>query len=269
MDKRDFTGSSSKSIGQILRDKRIELGENLDSPSHRLKINISMLHAIEQDQGPPADFQEVFYQGFVRSYARYLGVDLSNIVADKDKDKDKNKNKDRDRDRGKTGEEGGAGESLDNELNSDSGRDVRIRSWMIILVLALSVSFLIWYLIERDFDDAIEEVPEEIVKEVIDKSIENTIDNPIEKPAEERAESTLTIHYIDSSWTQVQDDDGLVMVKSMLNAGMVKEFKGQEPFDIQLGNAIGVEIKLNGELFDHLNYIEDDNTAHFSIGSVE
>jgi cytoskeleton protein RodZ len=80
---------------------------------------------------------------------------------------------------------------------------------------------------------------------------------------------TVTIRYIDRSFTQITDGLGRVIVKRMLDAGAVEDFEGPLPLQINLGNAIGVRVKFNGEPFDHLNYIDDNNIAQFLLGGAE
>ena len=79
----------------------------------------------------------------------------------------------------------------------------------------------------------------------------------------------VTIRYIDDSWTQVVDGLGRVLVKRMLDAGAIETFEGTLPLEVNLGNAIGVRVQFNGEPFDHLNYIDDNNIAQFLLGGQE
>ena len=80
---------------------------------------------------------------------------------------------------------------------------------------------------------------------------------------------TVTIRYIDRSWTQVTDGLGRVLVKRTLDAGAIEDFEGLLPLEINLGNAIGVRVQFNGKPFDHLNYIDDNNIAQFTLGGQE
>ena len=45
--------------------------------------------------------------------------------------------------------------------------------------------------------------------------------------------------------------------------------QGTLPLEVNLGNAIGVRVQFNGEPFDHLNYIDDNNIAQFLLGGQE
>ncbi len=79
----------------------------------------------------------------------------------------------------------------------------------------------------------------------------------------------VEIVYQESAWTRVEDGLGRQLVKRMFDAGTRKAFEGALPLEVALGNAAGVVIYFNDKLFDHLNYIEDDNTARFILGEEE
>lgn len=71
--------NDTRSIGQILRDARIHRRISLNDASEELRIRHEYLVALEQDawQDLPG---EVYGQGFLRSYARYLGLDSGALV---------------------------------------------------------------------------------------------------------------------------------------------------------------------------------------------
>lgn len=70
---------STKKIGDLLREKRKEANLTIEQVSEALKLRPTVIEAIEEEQWdklPPA----VFVKGFIRSYAKFLGLDLKEIA---------------------------------------------------------------------------------------------------------------------------------------------------------------------------------------------
>src|SRR5258708_5239696 len=68
-----------KELGQFLRDKREERGMSLEEVSVATKIGVRVLLAIEEgdlSKLPP----KAFVRGFIQSYAKYLGLDVKEIL---------------------------------------------------------------------------------------------------------------------------------------------------------------------------------------------
>lgn len=68
-----------KELGQFLRDKREEKGMSLEEVSVATKIGVRVLLAIEEgdlSKLPP----KAFVRGFIQSYAKYLGLDVKEIL---------------------------------------------------------------------------------------------------------------------------------------------------------------------------------------------
>src|SRR5690348_8598494 len=73
------------SVGETLRRERLRRNLDLDRVSRETKINVKMLEAIEAE-----DFDRlpggVFTRSFVRQYARLLGLDEEEILAELQRD---------------------------------------------------------------------------------------------------------------------------------------------------------------------------------------
>lgn len=68
-----------KELGQLLRDKREEKRVSLEEVSVATKIGVRVLQAIEDgelDKLPP----KAFVRGFIQSYAKYLNLDVKEIL---------------------------------------------------------------------------------------------------------------------------------------------------------------------------------------------
>ena len=68
-----------KEIGEYLRDERRKNGVSINEASEDLNINSSLLEAIEE--GNAKAFKDIFeLKDLVSSYAKYLGLDVSEIL---------------------------------------------------------------------------------------------------------------------------------------------------------------------------------------------
>ena len=67
-------------IGQRLRDRRVTRGQSLEEVENAIRVNTAYLLALEEEHYDvlPAP---VYARGFMRSYARYLGLDPEEAVA--------------------------------------------------------------------------------------------------------------------------------------------------------------------------------------------
>lgn len=69
---------SDKSLGELLRTRRDELGLSLDETSKRTKIQEQFLKALEEDRFE--ELPDVYTRGFIRNYAHFLGFDPEELL---------------------------------------------------------------------------------------------------------------------------------------------------------------------------------------------
>ncbi|MCM2281484.1 MAG: helix-turn-helix domain-containing protein, partial [Bdellovibrionaceae bacterium] len=69
-----------KTTGQILKENRERKGITLNEVALATKINVKVLTAIEEGDSDRLP-TKTFLRGFVRSYARYLGLDEEAILS--------------------------------------------------------------------------------------------------------------------------------------------------------------------------------------------
>jgi len=74
MEKKEEIQQESKSIGKILREKRENLGLSQEEIAERLKLRIGFVDAIEKEEWDKLP-HPTFVKGFIRSYARLLGIE--------------------------------------------------------------------------------------------------------------------------------------------------------------------------------------------------
>lgn len=288
-------------LGERLKIARVEQKLELESAAYQLKLEASVLSAIEEGSGPPHGLPEVFYQGFVRNYARMLGVEIDSGELQKGSHVEVSRE-------GHQRTSRSPRQSITTQLQGSVGPAVeRIQAvlgrvdggwihWLkenpLIPAVVLLLVIVMFSMFPRD--EAMETVEQEAaVAEQVD-GIEAKQEVAAEPQQEEQGEEKavvpeaesgdateaptnamvvsrgkVTLRYVDGSWTQVRDGMGRVLVKRMLDAGTIEHFEGPLPIEVKLGNAIGVRVQFNEEPFDHLNYIEDNNTAEFVLGAAE
>jgi cytoskeleton protein RodZ len=75
---------------------------------------------------------------------------------------------------------------------------------------------------------------------------------------------TLTLAYKDSSWTEIRDRTGRVLLSRMNEGGQTQAVSGQPPFDLTIGNAVDVTLRYNGKPVDLAPHTRQ-NVARFTV----
>jgi len=70
----------------------------------------------------------------------------------------------------------------------------------------------------------------------------------------------------DASWAEVRDATGQRLLYAMLQPRQTRNLSGQAPFDITLGNASSVRIRLDDSAMDIIEHIRPGRTAHLRVG---
>lgn len=68
------------------------------------------------------------------------------------------------------------------------------------------------------------------------------------------------------SWVEIEDGNGRLLLYRLAEAGTRTQVSGVPPVSVYLGNAPGVELKVNGEPFDLAPHTRANNVARFSVG---
>lgn len=79
------------------------------------------------------------------------------------------------------------------------------------------------------------------------------------------ATGPLQIQFNGSSWTEVKDATGRVLLSGLVESGSTQALDGKPPFTVFLGNAPGVKITYNGQPVDTSQYHRGDNTARITL----
>jgi transcriptional regulator with XRE-family HTH domain len=226
-------------FGSWLRQQREMREITLREISDATKISLRYLEALEQERLDllPA---RVFARGFLRQYARYVGLDPDEavnrlLVAEKDEEEEDERERTRDSPR-------------------RFSRGAPTGAWKNVLLVAglagllLGLVFLIPWLMERMSARGGPEAPPPGV------APPGTADDRPAPPAEPAPESfgaplAVTLDFRENCWVEAAVD-GEPRVAEMRVQGESLQLQAEERVTLRLGNAGAVDIEVNGRPFD-------------------
>jgi cytoskeletal protein RodZ len=78
----------ANSVGEMLRSAREAKQLTLDAANRDTKISVDILSALEQDDFDAVG-SDIYLKGFLRNYARFLGVDVDSVLRALDRQRGK------------------------------------------------------------------------------------------------------------------------------------------------------------------------------------
>lgn len=284
----------SETVGEILRNKREEIGLSLDEITEKLNLDSNLIELLENN-----DFEkfkvETYLKGYLRAYSKLLGIDGDRIIK---LYKESNPEKE---------PEILPDVKPKNQKNS-SDRSVKLFSYIIGLSIVLSM--LIWYqkniTIKPDANNnnignielnknneingvdtsykiithsdywqwPIDNIPDRYrdsgendnSKSVKNEKIKDNIkENVIQEEVLETEESpiyetqqsadTVVLNLRGDSWIEIYDREGNRLFLDLARSGKNYIINGDSPFDILLGAANEVSVEFNGSLVNIEPYI--------------
>lgn len=79
------------------------------------------------------------------------------------------------------------------------------------------------------------------------------------------ASGPLRLQFNGTSWAEVKDASGKVLISGLVDAGSSQVLDGRPPFVVFLGNAPAVSITYNGQPVDMSTFRRGDNTARITL----
>ncbi len=271
-----------KKIGEQLKERRLELGMEIDEIIDQIKISETYLIAIEEGQIENLP-SEIYYGLFVRSYARELGIDAELLLEGATR---------RDQPREENGEINTQQSDKTQKPDAPSGtkadykepeaaqkaRGGNLGLWITILVLA---AFIIVLVVVLSYDKeseaptegvaAIEETIQEsdtlpqpaVQQEETDTDQEETpaqnesqraaaTPPPEESPGPERPPLRMNLDVLDSCWIVITSDGDTVLHR-VLDSGETRQLRADQYFNISIGNSYSCEIEINDTLLRRLS----------------
>lgn len=235
MDETNTRRASGDSLGAELRKQREVRGISLKEIADATKISRRYLEALESDDHSmlPAP---VFTRGFVREFARYIGLDAEEMA---------------DRYGAMTKPDDGGSEGGDAQSHSQPLPLVRVdRNLVTFAVLLLAFCVVVWWVWSN-----VGTQPEETVPTVVSTTMEPAVAPPVaeatqEEPATpeviEPEKLELRVAVNEDTWVILQID-GKAATNEVLRKGDVRTFTADNEFRFEvIGNAGGLALTLNG-----------------------
>jgi cytoskeleton protein RodZ len=266
------------SVGQTLRDAREAQGITLEDAAARLRLMQRQVEAMETDDFESLD-PPVFARGFVRNYARLLGLAPEALLARM---------------------EGAPAEATEVSHAAPPQPHSWLSSpWLILLLLGLLVAVVVpvalyWWLNSEGGDDSNKRVPPAVQAIPAPATVPPPVAAPVEAPlsaiqlapvsttapaagAIEPAEidmpvapetpaasGVLHLEFGDESWVEIKDASGRMLHRQLNQPGSRVDIPGQPPFDVLIGNAARARVTYNGRPIDLKPFIEA-TVARFTL----
>jgi cytoskeleton protein RodZ len=267
------------SVGRILRDSRESQGMSLDDVAARLRLMHRQIEAMETD-----DFESlgrpVFARGFVRNYARLLGLAPDPLLMRM---------------------EGAPAEpTVVSRPEPAMPRSWLSSPWLILLSLGVLLAVVVPVALYWWLNSAVDEVPPRPARvvEAQPKAVAPVGAAPLAPPVpaavpvhepaspaavqpsavqppaaeqapeaaprEPAADGAVHLELGGEAWVEIKDAGGHTLLRQLKPAGSSVDAHGQPPFDVVIGNASQARMTYNGRPIDLKPFI-DGTVARFTL----
>lgn len=247
------------SVGQVLREAREAQNITLEDVAMRLRLMHRQVEAMETDDFESLG-QPVFARGFVRNYARLMGLQPETLLA---------------RMEGAPAEPAPVAPAEPPMPNSWLTSPWLILFMLgVLMVVAVPIS-LYWWLnsdagetqhavipvkqasppapavtsVVPSIPDAPAEAPVSPTEPVVatEAAVETAVPPVAASPT---ARSQLHLEFGEESWVEIKDASGHTLHRQLNPAGSSANIQGQPPFDVLIGNAAQARMTYNGRPID-------------------
>jgi|SRR5579884_77415 len=231
------------SLGERFRAAREQRGETLSEVAEHLRIRSVYLAAIEDENwktiGAP-----VYIRGFLRTYARYLGLDPEEAVSDFN--------------RSEFSESERAAATAPPSFTLSERRSGALTPliWLASLVALALIGFVVYLYV----------TPPRRAAPAAATAVQPAAPSPAPAaapPTATPAARTLVIHLTAPSWLRVSVD-GNVSIEGTFPAGTTRTFHGGVAL-VRVGNAGGVELTVDGKQIGKLGAAGDVVEKSFTL----
>jgi cytoskeleton protein RodZ len=266
------------SVGQQLQRARLEAGMSLESLSARLKISVQRLQAFEQDQFEKGPNLQIG-RAMVASVARFLGLDPHSLLAQLPQPAPQG---------AALGmQEAARGFSQQPRLTMHRDAQGHVPSvWWVALALVVLAALLYFYpqmaqmylraptAAHPEIAAPAAPIPQAGPQEALGQSASNP--SPLASlpavavapdpgaSAVKLAQSVLLLKARGSTWIEVTDAKGALLLRRTLAAAEVVEVGGDLPLSVVVGRADHTEVVVRGVPFP-LDTHTQDNVARFKV----
>ncbi len=277
-----MSNSEEASVGQVLRTAREAQNLTLDDVALRLRLMHRQVEAMERDDFESLG-QSVFARGFVRNYARLMGIPPEALLARM------------------------AGAPVEAPPMSQSEqplpRSWLTSPWLILLILGVLVMVAVPVALYLWLNSDVSDIPNSPAPVTASRSAPvdrvaggRAVDVPVaaapvpeKSGSDERAQaaipgapatsgapatpavtapsasnSVVHLEFGEESWVEIKDAAGHVLHRQLNRAGSNVEVRGQPPFSVLIGNASKARLTYNGRPID-LNPFIEVTVARFTL----
>jgi cytoskeleton protein RodZ len=261
------------SAGAVLAAAREAKGLSIEDISRQLKLSAAQVRALETDDHASLP-SPVFVRGFLRSYARVVGADITALLPSKTAPVTV-----------ASGAAAAQGERMLQQQSSAVMETRRKRPVMVaLLILACLIAALSYYefVINSPARPAVT-APESMtsapavpaapaVNSVTVPVTPAVAEAPVTPPVQETAKSEpvaveKSLHFVfkRDSWVEVLDGNDEVLFSQRNAAGSERRITGKPPFKLVVGAASSVELRFNGKLVDLLAHAPVTDVARLTL----
>lgn len=260
-----MSASGQPSVGQQLREARAAGGITVDEAALRLRLMHRQIEAMEAD-----DFESlgrpVFARGFVRNYARLLGLAAEPLLAQMD---------------------GAPAEPAVAVAEAPSpARAWLTAPWLILLLLlaalaVVAVPVALYWWLNSEVEDAVDApappavlatpapapsvaTPAPVAAPEAAPATAEPVETAVAAAPDPVARSVLHFEFGDDAWVEIKDGSGRTVHRQLNRAGSSADVSGQPPFNLVVGNAAQVRLSYNGRAIDLKPFI-DVTVARFTL----
>lgn len=260
-------------VGQVLHAAREAQGLTLENAAVRLRLMQRQIEAMETDDFSSLG-QPVFARGFVRNYARLLGLAPEPLLARMD---------------------GAPSEAATvSPLPPPSPGSWLTSPWLLLLLtgglLAVAMPVALYWWLNSESAEvrprpisaaqpasrpspkpaAAPATISPVAKAPVSPALSATTVSPvvpveaIEVPVVAATNGRLHLELGADSWTEVKDASGKMLARKLVPAGSSLDVQGTPPFDLVIGNAPQASLTYNGRPIDLKPFV-DGTVARFTL----
>ena len=227
------------SLGSLIAKARKDVGLSLEDLAAKTNIRISVLSEIEKDNFSQCG-GETYARGHVRNIAAILKADQKEFIRLYEE------------------EQGGEVRSMKDLLVENSvmrqPEESRKVSWKVLVMISVASLFVVGIaqvvISNTTSSEVVSATPSASASPTAD---ETTAQSPSAEPSAENTFSSGTgvevvINAVRAkSWLFVSDDAGSVLFSGQISRGSAKTFSSDSQLNLKVGNAGGVDLKVNGK----------------------
>ena len=243
------------SLGSLIAKARKDAGLSLEDLAAKTNIRISVLSEIEKDNFEHCG-GETYARGHVRNIAAVLKVDQKEFIRLYEE------------------EQGGETRSIKDLLIENSvmrlPAEARKVSWKVLVMISVVSLFAVGIaqvvISNVNTNDVVSAVPSA-------SASPTAAESPSAEPSAQNTFSTGTgvevvINAVRAkSWLFVSDDAGRVLFSGQIPRGAVKVFSSDSQLNLKVGNAGGVDLKVNGKKVEAIGVDAEVVSVSYGVDS--